>query len=372
MHIRQINTRSKQDVNVFVNFPFTLYEKSEYWVPPIISSVKNEMDKTKHPFYEHSAADFFIVESKNKVLGRIAILHNKNYCDYKNSRRAFVYHFDAVNDEQVSNLLFEKAVEWAKGRGLDHLYGPKGFLRSSGMGVLVKGFDLLPAMGIPYNYPYYEKLYKAAGFEKDLDHFSGFMTPDMHIDPRVFTIAEKVKKKGNYEILEFKNKSELRKWLPQVQEIQHKAFVDNPNYFPSTDNEFALIANSIIQIAKPELLKLILQGDKVVGFIISYPNISKALQKTKGKIWPLGWITILREKNKTQIVDFNGVGILPEYQGMGANALLYAELEKTIRKTNFKRGEFVQVNEDNFRSSSDWDHMGVTKNKIHRSMILKF
>jgi ribosomal protein S18 acetylase RimI-like enzyme len=155
-----------------------------------------------------------------------------------------------------------------------------------------------------------------------------------------------------------------------IKEVQEIAFKDNPNYYPSTEKEFDLIAQSMIQISKPGMIKLIMHEDNVAGFVISYPDISKALRDVKGKLFPLGWIKVLKEKNNTEIVNFNGVGILPKYQGLGANVLLYVELEKTIRSHNYKYAEFVQVNEDNFKSKSDWETLGVSMTKTHRTYRL--
>jgi ribosomal protein S18 acetylase RimI-like enzyme len=151
-----------------------------------------------------------------------------------------------------------------------------------------------------------------------------------------------------------------------VKTVQDEAFYDNPNYYPSTDEEFQLIAQSMIQVSRPHMIKLIMKGNDVAGFIISYPDLSAALKTAKGRIFPFGWILLILGKYFSKIVDLNGVGILPKYQGLGANAMLYVELEKTLRQNNYKRGELVQVNETNFKSVSDWENLGVHFHKTHR------
>jgi len=123
----------------------------------------------------------------------------------------------------------------------------------------------------------------------------------------------------------------------------------------------------MIQAADPRLLKLIMKDDEVAGFIISYADISMAIQRTKGKMWPLGWVDLLLEKNRTKIVNMNGLGLLPKYQGLGSNALLYTEVEKTIRDFGFEHAEIVQVDERNFKSKSDSDVLGVIWHKKHRT-----
>jgi len=182
----------------------------------------------------------------------------------------------------------------------------------------------------------------------------------------MFEAAERIKERGNFWVKTFRNKKEMREFIPFVNEVHYKAFHKNPGFYPTTDEEFKMIANTMIQIAEPEYVKLIMKGADVVGFVLGYPNVSHALQKTKGKLLPFGWITILNEKRHTRLGDLNGVGLLPEYQGMGANILLYVELEKTLRQSPFEKVELVQVDERNFKSKSDMETLGVNWKKRHR------
>lgn len=367
MRIIKINTENANDVKKFIQFPFELYRNHPQWVPPLKSEMRMVLNRNRHPFFRHSDADFFIAESNGEVLGRIAVLHNRNYTAYHHSPTAFFYYFDAVNDVDVTRALFTAAFDWSLKNGLTSVLGPKGFLRSNGLGILVEGFEHLPAMGIPYNFPYYEPLLIDSGFIKETDYLSGYMERSVELPARLYEIAEKIKERGSFWIKSFKSKAEMRRWIPAVNRVHHQAFQNNPGYYPTTPEEFALIANTMIQIADPALIKLIMKEDQVAGFIIAYADISKALQKIGGELWPLGWYTILREQKRTRLVNLNGLGLLPEFQGRGANAFLYAELEKTLRsRKQFDRLEAVQVDERNFKSKSDMETTGVIWYKRHR------
>lgn len=370
MKLTKINLSSKPDKDKFINFPFTIYKDHPYWVPPLKAEIERVLSPSKHPFYRHSNADFFVVESEREVLGRIAILQNKNFNAYHNSKTAFFYYFDTVDDAGVAKLLIDAAKDWAKKEGLTQIMGPKGFLRSSGIGLLVEGFEILPAMGLAYNYPYYATHLENNGFVKATDHLSGFMDHSHTIPEKIHEAAEKVKKRGNFWVQEFTNSADIRKRIHAVEEVHRKAFSKNPNFMPSTSQEFELMAGSIIQIAEPGLIKLIMKGDEVAGFIIAYPNVNRAIQQIKGRLWPLGWWKVLRAKKKTKLCDLNGLGIIPEHQGAGANLLLYNELEKTLRKYHFERVELVQIDEQNFKSKSDMENMGVIWHKRHRTYKL--
>ena len=369
MQVRKLEKNSKADTNTFESLPFLLYEGDLFWVPPFPGEIEKVMQPDKHPFYTHSEADFFVVEDKARVLGRIAVLHNHMFCEFHNVKTGFFYYFDAVNDPEVARMLFLTAEDWCRERNLDMLIGPKGFSRSSGNGLLVEGFDQLPAVGIPYNAPYYQTLIEANGFEKSHDHLSGYL--ERHPNPKIHLIAEKVLARGNFRIKHFYDTDEIIRWIPRIDEVQQKAFASNPNYYPTTSAEFEQLARNILAIADPKYLKAIMREDDVAGFLIAYPNINHALQKAKGKLFPLGWLYLLQEKNNPVILDINGVGLLPEYQGLGGNALLYSELDNVIHSTRIKKAEIVQVDERNLRSKSDMESMGVKFSKIHRTYFKK-
>lgn len=367
MHIRPIDTDICRDRRRFVMFPFSLYYQTPQWVPPILSDMAMIFDREKFPFYQHSNAQFLIAESEGQVIGRLAVLHHRPYCEYHHEKTAFFYYFECIDDLAVANGLFHAAEDWARQQGCDSIFGPRGFMRSNGSGQLVEGFDLMPAMGIPYNLPYYERLITSAGFTKENDYLSGMLTGDQRLPDSVHEIAERVKQRGNFWIKTFSNAREIESLIPAIEKVHHDAFKDNPAYFPSTSVEFRMIVKDIIAIADPHLLKAVMKGDEIAGFIIAYPNVSRALQRTRGSIYPLGWIDILREKRRTRVIDLNGVGLLQKYQGLGNNALLYVEIEKTLLERGAERAEIIQVDERNFRSKSDMETMGVTWNKVHRT-----
>jgi hypothetical protein len=323
------------------------------------------MNKQKHPFYAHSEADFLIVESEGNVLGRLAILKNKNYCEYHHLSQAFFYYFESVEDQQVTNALFSAAEDWCKKRSITQIMGPRGFLRSNCIGLLVEGFEALPAMGMIYNQPYFGNFLENSGFIKESNHYSGFL--DKHLDPRLQQAAQKVLARGNFKVLSFSSTKEMLPWIPKLDEVHHRAFANNPGYYPSTHDEFDLLAKNIIAIADPKYMKLILHNDEVAGFVIAFPDINRAIQISHGRLLPFGWLTMIFEKKFTRIIDMSGIGLLPEYQGLGGNAVLYAEVDRVLYSSRFTKAEIVQVDERNFRSKSDMNTMNVTWNKCHRT-----
>jgi hypothetical protein len=366
MQVRKIDTSLRRDVRQFITFPFELYRDCDQWVPPIVPDMKTALNRDEYPFYDHSTADFFVAEDDGRTVGRIAAIDNRRYNAYHQSRTAFFYFFEVVEDLQVARALFDAASQWAVDRDLTTMIGPRGLLRGDGHGLLVEGFEHRPAMGIPYNPPYYGPFLEAVGFEKEIDFLSAHLSGELDLPQRFYDVAERVKERRGFWVKSFTSKRELRRWVPQVQEINNQAFKDVWGYYPIDEAEADAVADRFLTAADPRLIKLVMKGEDVVGFVIGYPDVSAGIQRANGRLWPLGWLHLLIASRRTQWINFNGAGILPEHQGAGASAVLFAELAKTVLDFGFKHADLVQVAEDNVESRAEVTGVGGEWYKCHR------
>ena len=199
-------------------------------------------------------------------------------------------------------------------------------------------------MGMAHNPPYYGQFVEDAGFAKLTDYLSGHIHRGTYDLPdRVYQLVERVKERRGFWVKNFKDKQEMRQWVARIRDVYNESFVDVPGFYPITDEELQVVADRLASLTYPELVKLVMMGDEVVGFLLAYPNISAALQKAQGKLWPFGWFHIWRERRRTKWVDLNGIGLLPEVQGVGANTLLYAEIGDTLRASAFDCSTFCRA-----------------------------
>lgn len=370
MHIRKLDTTRKRERALFVDFAFDLYRDAPLWVPPLRGDAMKILDGTKHPFYEHSYADFYVAEQDGRVVGRVAMLENRNYNAYHKSKAAFFGYFEVVEDIEVARALLRTAKEWTAAHGLDTIIGPRGVIGIDGS-ILVDGFEHRPAIGIPWNYPYYDAFIKDSGFVKDTDYLSGYARGDIVLSPRLYDIAARVKEKRGFWIKTFQSRAEIREWIPRALEIHRQAMSTLHTYYPPTEAETREVIGSLLAIADPSLIKLVMKGDDIAGFILAYHDVSAGLQKAKGRLFPFGWVHILLDRRRTEWVNVNGLGLLPQYRGLGANAMLYTELRDTIAAHGFKHIDTVQANETNFNSTSDHETLGVEWYKRHRHYVFK-
>jgi hypothetical protein len=367
--VDKIDINSKSQVNDFVMFHYKLYKNCPQWVPPFIDDIKTMMNPNKHPFYEHSDAEFFVARHNGEIVGRIAAMEIKPYNKYHETRQSVFNLFDTIDDEEVTNALFERVFDWSRKRGLDTLVGPKGFTAFDGYGIQIEGHDHRQMMiMMNYNYPYYQKLVENLGFEKEVDFVSCYLPTEKLILPeRVHEIARRVQERGKFKVIKFKNKKDMLTWADPLGEAYNQTFVKNWEYYPLSKHEIDFMVKNLMTFLDYRLLKLITYNDKIIGFLIAFPDISAALQRQGGKVTPWGILDYLIDLKRTDWISLNGMGILPEYQGLGGNALLYTEMEKTALGFNqFKYAELTNVAETTKQMRADLKNVGGEEYKNHR------
>ena len=369
LSIEKVDTNNKQQVKRFVQFYYDLYKDCPQWVPPLFMDAYLPLNRKKHPFFEHSEADFFLAVRDGKVVGRICAGENKLFNEYHKTRKAQFYFFDAIDDMEVAKSLFEAAFDWARKRGLDTMIGPKGLSPFDGYGLLIEGFKIRQMMTMMnYNYAYYRKLVEAYGFEKEVDFVSCYLPSESFRMPeRVERIAKRVAERGKLYVKKFRNKQELVSWAPRLCETYNEAFIHNWEYYPFTQGDVDYAVQNVFMIADHRLIKVIMHGEEMVGFLFAFPDVSAALQRAKGHLFPFGIVDLLLEMKRTDTVSGNGMGILPEFQGTGGNALLYYEMGKTMLDfKQFRHVEMTQVAETTHQMRADLKNLNGVEYKNHR------
>jgi hypothetical protein len=367
--IEEVHTDNKAQVKRFVELPYKLYEDCPQWVPPLYVDAYMYLNRRKHPFHEHSSVDFFLAVRDGRDVGRIAAIENKPFNQYHGAKKANFYFFDCENDLEAARALFNRVITWSKAHELDAVVGPKGMGPLDGYGMLVFGFEHRQTMTmLNYNYPYYQQLIEAQGFTKEVDFVSCYLPADkFQVPERVEKIAERVMQRGGLRAKKFGNKRELIAWAPRIGKAYNEAFVHNWEYYPLTLREIDFVVQNIMTIADHRLIKIIIHGEDVVGFLFAFHDVSAALQRAHGRLVPFGLIDILLELRRTNTVAVNGMGILPQHQGHGGNAILYSEMGHTL--FNFKQFthvEMTQVAETTEQMRADLKSLNGVEYKNHR------
>ena len=305
------------------------------------------------------------------MVGRTAVLNNTAYNEFHKQNSGDIFLFDAIDDQEVANALFDAAANWARSKGLNKLKGPKGFSLFDGYGVLVEGFDKRQSMNFScYNFPYYQQLYENYGFYKINEYVtmqaevSKFQLPE-----KVYKVADIVKKRGKLKIKTYSSKAEIRRDAAKIAQMYFDSFKNNWEYFPMTQREFDFFVENVLTFVVPGLLRFITdETDEIVGFLVNFPDISAAMQRHNGSLYnPLLLIDMLVELKKTHYCALNGLGLLEKYHKSGGNALLYCSMMDIMKEyPQFEYVEAVQMAETAHEVQQEMATLGLKPIKRHR------
>jgi hypothetical protein len=362
----QVDTSSRSQVRQFLRLPFELYRDVPQWVPPLATDAARMLDRRRHAFYRHSDAAFLLAIDARHPIGRLAVLDNARYNTFNHEHAAFFYLFECVDDRAVAQALFDAGFAWARSRGLDRIIGPRGFSPFDGLGLLVRGFEHRPAFGLPYNLPYYQRLVEAAGFEGTEDIVSGYLSRDMAFPERIHRLSELVQQRRGLHIARFENRRDLRAVIPWLRDLYNTSIEAGSGNVPLTEEEVKALSGQMLWFADPRLIKIVMKDDRPVGFLFAYPDVSAAVQRTGGRLWPFGWFRLWRELKRTEWVNVNGAGIIEQYRGLGGTAILFSEMQKSVLEGGYAHADVVQIGLENDKMQREMRDLGVDFYKMHR------
>ena len=357
----------RADNRAFIEFPKKLYRSSQFYVPFFDIDMRALLKK-RHPFFLHSDGDWLLVRRGDAVVGRALVTENRRYNDYHKTNFAFFDYFDMVDDQTAADALVSYMSDWARRRGCDALVGPMLTGGASGAGILVEGFEQQPAMTMMrYNYPYYRTLLENAGFEKYVDLHSFSIPPERFtLSERIARLADTVLKRGRFKVMRFRTKADIRRVVEDIKKLYATTLSHHVEDYPLSEEELNQVKKELLTVADPDLISLLTYDDQIIGYAFGFADITGALRENRGRLGPGAILRILRATRKTKKILFNGIGILPEYQGLGGNALLYRELERMVHARGFTTVELVQISEKTELMLSDAGSLGAEPYKVHR------
>ena len=370
--IKEVTT--KKELKKFVKFNIELYKNCPYHVPGLIDEEMMTLLRDKNPAFEIAEAIYFLAYKGDKIVGRIAgIINHRNNETYnkKNARFGFV---DFIDDAEVVDKLFGAVESWAKEKGMEAIHGPLGFTDLDHEGMLIEGFDQLGTMAALYNFPYYPAHIERLGYAKDLDWQEFKIYIPKEIPERHVRIGEIVQKKYGLKILKFKKRKEIWPYAQRIFETLNQAYAHLYGFTKLTPKQIDYYVKMYIPMLRLDMITLILReaDDTVVGFGISLPNLSRALQKAKGSMFPFGFIHLLKALySKAEVVDLYLVGVLPEYQKKGVNALLFNDLIPVYNKVGAVYAESNPELETNNAVQAQWDYFKREHHKTRRAFSKK-
>ncbi|MDX9919117.1 MAG: hypothetical protein RB289_03890 [Paludibacter sp.] len=369
VEIREVST--KQDLKKFIWFGVNLYKDCEYAAPPLMMDDLLNLSKGSNPALEFCETALFLAYRESKIVGRIAAIINLKANETWNQKNARFGWVDFIDDEEVSRALFDAAIQWAKGKGMTAIHGPLGFTDFDHEGLLIEGFDRLGTLATIYNYPYYPAHIEKYGFRKDVDWKEYLITIPEVFPEKYFRIADIVRQKFNLQNKKFKSRKEVvDNYALKIFELLNVCYKDLYGFTRLNDAQIHFYIKLYFSFFRLDTISIVVdEKDDVVALGIAMPSFTKALQKAKGRLFPLGWFYMLNALRKNDLLDLYLMAVHPDYQNKGVNSLVFAELMVNSAKNGYKFAESNPELETNTRMSSQWGSFEYVNHKKRRVYI---
>ena len=356
----------KDQLLQYVQFGIDLYRGNDCYVPPLITDQIDTLRPEGNPAYDFCEAQSFMAFRNGEPVGAITAIINRAANEKTGERQVRFGFMDFIDDEEVVDALFDAVAAWGRERGMTEMVGPLGFTDLDPEGMLTEGYDEIGTMATIYNYPYYVSHMERMGFEKDAEWVEYRITVPDGIPEKHQRISDIVARKFGLKVKKFTSKKKIKEQYGRaIFDLVNEAYADLYGFVPLTDRQIKHYINIYLGVLRLDDVTLIVDSDeRLVALGISMPSMSKALQKSRGRLFPFGWYHLLRAINgHSDVVDLLLVAVKPEYQSKGVNALLFSDLIPRYIANGYKFAESNVELEGNANVQKQWEYF---ERRLHR------
>lgn len=369
IEIRSVSP-DRKELKKYVKFGIDLYRGNDCYVPPLIFEEIETLMPSKNPAFDFCEAQSFMALRDGVPAGRITAIINRVVNERTGKKEARFGFVDFVDDAEVVDALFRAAEEWSRQRGMTEMVGPMGFTDMDHEGMLIDGFDELGTMATIYNYPYYPAHMERMGYKPDVDWVEYRMTVPDSVPDKYLRIASLVERKYGFKTLHYTSRSRLKAdYGKAIFDLINVAYDGLYGYSPLSDRQIGYYIDKYLGILRLDCISIVVDKEgKLVAFGISIPSFSRALQRSCGRLWPFGWYHLLKAiRGKNDVVDLMLVAVSPEYQNMGVNAMVFADLLPTYIKNGYKFAESNLELADNASVQLQWQYFERRQHRRRRA-----
>jgi GNAT superfamily N-acetyltransferase len=352
-----------------MKYPLRLYKKHKYWVPPLLMEERGLLNPKRNPAYEHCKVKLFMAYRDGKPVGRVAAIINQKYIEKWGNRYCRFGWLDFIDDREVSKALMDAVEEWAKSEGLTAVHGPMGFTDLDREGMLIEGFEEVGTMATYYNHPYYPEHMEALGYRKDVDWVEFELKVPEEVPEKVLRVQELVMKRSKVRLFRGSKKQHLR-YARGLFDVVNETYKDLYGVVHLTEKQIKAYTKQYFGFLDTDFVRLFInEKDEVIGFGLIMPSLSRALQVSRGRVFPFGFIPLLWALKRPKRIDFLLVAVLPEYQAKGLVATLMTEVTANAIKKGIITAETNPELETNTDVQAMWKHYDARQHKRRRAFI---
>lgn len=364
IEIRKVQT--SKDLKRFIRFPYQHYQGHPCWLPPLLLDEQKFFKPGKNKALSLSDTVLFTAWKNSQVVGRIMGIVNHGYNNLKEERRARFFKFECIDDREASHALISCIEEWARDKGMEEIIGPFGFSDKDPQGLLIHGFEQRAVFIAPYNYPFYVDLIEKEGYVKEIDLVEYLIPVPEKIPDFYSRIYDRVVKASSFKYIEFKKKKELKPFIIPVLRLLNETFSGIFGFFPMDEGEMKKLASDYMMVLDPAFVKVVMDRDEVVAFFIAIPDVGPALQKARGRLFPLGIYHLFREMKRTDYLVLMLGGISAPYQGKGLDVMMGTKMLESASRRGIKLINSHVELETNTKVRAEMEKMGGKVCKTYR------
>ena len=365
IRVREVKTKKEQ--RAFVHFPLRLYKGNEYYVPMFYNG-EFDIFKPDYPFNKVCDTVCFLALKDGEVVGRIQGIIQREANEKWDQKRVRFTRFDSIDDVNVAAALFRRLERWANEKGMEELAGPLGYSDLEREGLLIEGFDQPQTFEEQYNYPYYQRLIEAYGFEKDADWLEHQLRAPEERADQLVTISQRLLDRFGLTLVQAKSNQEIiDKHIQGVFQIVETAYSGLYGTMPLNQEIIDNYINDFKLILRPQDLVMLYDSEhRMVAFAMMFPSISEAVRLSKGYITPAFLYRFLRDKKHPRVMDLGLIGVLPEYEARGVVMVMIGLLVNLLIDSDLDHLETNLILEDNYNMLNILKHFDKYQNKRRR------
>lgn len=361
-----IEVKTRKQLREFIYLPEKIHKDHSNWLPPIYADEFKFFDPAKNHAFSYCDTILYLVYRGEEPVGRImGIIHHKYNESHgeKTGRFGFI---ECYNDEEVAGLMISTVEKWARDLGVVKMIGPYGFSDKDPQGLQISGFEHMPIIATAVNFPYMVDLLEKNGYAKDVDCLV-YKLDLKNPMPEVYSrICQRCVSNNNYSLHEFRTKKDLKPYIIPILQLVNETYCELYGFSPLTEPEMLEFANRYMDVLDPRFVKVIKRNAEIVAFIVGLPNFSPGIQKSRGRLFPLGFIHILRSMKKSRQLDLMLGAVKPVFQGLGFEILMATKLVESCKLAGLDQIEIHLVLETNYKMIAELERVEARLHKKFR------
>ena len=366
IQIREVENR--KDLRTFIYLPEKIHAGHETWVPPIYMDEWTYFNPKKNKAFSYCDTTLLLAFRNGRAVGRIMGIINSRYNEHRNEKSARFGYLEIWEDHDVLTALLDSIEDWAREKGMTMVVGPYGFSDQDPEGFLIEGFNLRATIATYHNFNWMPTMLEVAGYTKDIDYFVYKIDileelPELHRK-----IHARIMKRGNFEVVKFQNKKEMKPWIKPILRLMNECYMDSNiyGYAPLDEKEMEDLAKRYWPILNHRFIKVVRKEGEMVAFVIAIPDMTEGIQRARGHLFPFGLLKILRAAKKTKQLDLLLGAIKEPYRGMGLDVLMGFSMILSAHEAGMEFMDTHHEMETNMKVRAEMERVGGKVYKKYR------